>query len=93
MSIEREIQKKQLIAVLDTSEGRAVLWRLLESTGLYRSSYTGDEGTYFNEGRRNVGLELLALINSVAPDKYPLIMAENTHDRHNRDDGSASGSD
>ena len=57
--------------VLATKAGRHVLWEVLTLCGIYRTSYDGNETrTIYNEGRRSVGLELLAEINAVQPHAH-----------------------
>lgn len=73
-------QDEQLAAVLGTTEGRAVLYRLLAGGGLYRSSFSQDPYlTAFNEGARNAALRLLGDITRVAPDQYRVMQEENSH--------------
>ena len=57
--------------------GRRIVHRLLETTGVYRSSFTGNSTTFFNEGQRNVGLRVLALVHEHAPEQYAAMIAEN----------------
>ena len=52
-----------LHTVLSTYEGRAFIWRTLGLCQVFGSSWTGDERTYFYEGKRSVGLELIELID------------------------------
>jgi hypothetical protein len=62
--------------LMSDKRGRRVIWRLLESTGLYQSSFTGNSETFFREGRRDVGLKLLATVQDVTPDGFMLMMKE-----------------
>lgn len=57
--------------------GRRIVWRLLERTGMYRSSFTGDSATFFNEGQRNVGLLVMSRLMAAAPESFALMTAEN----------------
>lgn len=50
---------EDLSDVLRTTSGRRVVWTLLQHCGIYATSFTGNSGTFFNEGRRSVGLKLL----------------------------------
>ncbi len=71
--------------LMSDKRGRRVVWRLLEKTGLYRSSFTGNSETFFREGARNVGLAYMALINEHCADKYNLMVTEQReHDRPKR---------
>lgn len=62
--------------ILKTEKGRAFYWYLLCECGVFTSSFTGDNYTFFREGERNVGLKLLGFMNEVAPDAYVLMMKE-----------------
>lgn len=51
--------------------------RLLEETGVYRSSFNHSGSVMaFNEGQRNVGLRLLSQILVHAPGSYALLLEE-----------------
>ena len=56
--------------ILATEQGRRFVWRLLETTGIFKSSFTGSSETYFLEGQRNVGLKLLADVMECEPQAY-----------------------
>jgi hypothetical protein len=56
--------------------GRSFMWRLLDKAGLYRSTMTGNSQTFFNEGMRNFGIYLIALINEHCAEQYALMVAE-----------------
>lgn len=49
--------------LLQTPEGRHLVWRILEQCGVYRSSFTGDPNqTAFLEGQRSIGLWIMSEI-------------------------------
>jgi hypothetical protein len=51
--------------------GRRLMWDWLASTGLHHQSFTGEASTtFFNEGKRNIGLKLQAQILTHCPEKY-----------------------
>jgi hypothetical protein len=52
------------------------MWRMLCTTGMRRSSYTGNSETYFREGERNVGLRMQQEIERIAFDEYLLMLKE-----------------
>lgn len=59
--------------------GRRIMWRLLETAGVYRLSFTGDHATTsFKEGARNMGLGLLAKLHMYCPDSYNKMVKECT---------------
>lgn len=50
--------------VLEKPEGRRIFWRLLSKCGIFRNSFNlNSNQTGFNEGQRNIGLDLLNDIN------------------------------
>ena len=57
-------------------EGRRFVWRLLKSCHLYESSFTGTSATFFREGERNVGLQVLADITRLCPELYARMAGE-----------------
>jgi len=67
----RQIAEKQarddLIAVMSTDQGRRVVRRIIEHCGVYKTSMTGNSYTFFNEGKRDVGLFLTAKIADATP--------------------------
>lgn len=56
----REDELKDLQFILNSIEGKRFVWRYLEKCGVFQSSFTGNSETYFREGERNIGLQLLA---------------------------------
>lgn len=72
-----ERERNEDIAVWGTYAGRAFTRRLLAQAGVYRLSMVSDpHWTAFNEGARNVGLQLLARMTTTAPDEYVLMEQE-----------------
>lgn len=53
--------------LLNTPDGKVFLFRLIELTGVFASSFTGNSATFYNEGRRAVGLEIYRLIMTADP--------------------------
>lgn len=64
-------------AVMETTAGRRLLWHILDICGIYAPSFTGNSQTYFNEGRRSVGIHLLGLMDDADPTCYPSMLLEN----------------
>ena len=66
-----------LKASLATGDGRYVLGELLERARIFETVYDHSGSTmYFNEGRRNFGLELLALLVEADEAGYELLERE-----------------
>ena len=57
-------------SIADTTQGREFLWWLFEICGVFTTSYTGNSDTYFNEGRRAVGNEVLHRLVEVRPEIF-----------------------
>lgn len=62
--------------MMSDPRGRRIMWGLLGVTGVFRSSYTGDNGTFFKEGARNVGLIFMAKVNDICPVHYGEMLME-----------------
>lgn len=63
---QAEIRRRDeaaLMEILQSENGRWFLMRLLDATKVNAPCFTGNSQTFYNEGRREVGLQLL---NSVA---------------------------
>ena len=64
--------------VVSTKQGRAFLRWLLGECGVYRTSFTGNSTTFFNEGKRDIGLQVLARVTGAHPDAYLAMLKEGT---------------
>lgn len=71
--------------LMNDPRGRRLMHDWLKDSGLYRKSYTGNSETYYLEGRRSFGLELLGEINTLTPDKFVTMLEEQQHDHGNAD--------
>lgn len=65
-----------LRAVLKTASGRKVIYHILDLCNLYADSFTGNSQTFHLEGKRSIGLDILALIQEVDPKAYPKLLLE-----------------
>jgi hypothetical protein len=75
----RSLQKKAAFRrFMSDAEGRMFMWDLLTLCGIFHSSFSIDAlRCAFNEGRRDIGLRLLADINQLSPDLYMRMVGEN----------------
>ena len=62
--------------ILSTRRGRRFFWRYLEVCGVYKTSNADQHQIFFNEGMRNIGLQLLADLNEAAPEAYLVMLRE-----------------
>ena len=82
LELDREArlaEEKQLRYVLSSFEGRALIWRVIESiAGTFAPSYTaGDQyHTAFNEGSSHVGRSLMLLCQQIEPKLYLQMLSE-----------------
>jgi hypothetical protein len=74
--LERDQEKADFAWIMSDRRGRRFMWHMLEVTGVYRTSFTGNSTTFFNEGQRNVGLKLISDIHEFAPDSYTTMLEE-----------------
>ena len=82
----REIEEKDdLKKIMSLPEGKRFLWRMLSHCGVFRSSveHSGSM-TYFNEGRRDVGLYLINELH--AADSMALSKLMQEHKKENEDE-------
>lgn len=74
--IARQYEAEDFKTVMQTAQGRRFIGRLIERSGMYRTSFTGDNETFFREGSRNFGILLVALINQHCPEQYQQMIAD-----------------
>ncbi len=66
----RETELNDIRRILEYDFGRRFVWRYLGLAGVFQTSFTGNSTTFFNEGRRDIGLKLLADVTEAKPDAY-----------------------
>lgn len=72
----RDRELHDMRTVMASLEGRRFIWRLLDRAGVFRTSFTGNSTTFFNEGQRNMGLIVLADVHEACADAYIQMMTE-----------------
>lgn len=72
----REQELNDVRSILATREGLRFMWRYLTECGIFKTSFTGNSHTFFMEGRRDVGLRLLADVNEADPEAYFRMLSE-----------------
>lgn len=70
------LEKNDLLWLMGEPRGRRFVWRLLERSGVFRSSFTGNSQTFFNEGARSVGLWAQAICLEFCPEDYLKMLLE-----------------
>ncbi len=75
--LAREQELNDIRALMHDEWGRRVMWRLLEMAGVYRTSFDASNNRIcFNEGRRDVGLHLIADVDEACPEALVLMSKE-----------------
>ena len=73
-----EVREEGLRQLLNSAQGRAWMWGLLEQCDPYRTPFNTDAlQMSFNCGESNVALKLIGEIHRVAPESYLVMMKEN----------------
>jgi hypothetical protein len=63
--------------LMGTQQGRRIVWRLLDQSGVFRLSFDGNAlKMAFNEGNRNFGNQILAQIHRDCPELYSTMTKE-----------------
>lgn len=75
---DEEIKYDVLVAntreALKTRAGRDIIWHVLSICNLYGDNFTGNSQTFYLEGKRSVGLEILQLLEDVGPTSYAQLL-------------------
>lgn len=58
-------------SLMKTQDGKRVIWHILSQCGVYDTNYTGNNDTFFLQGRRDIGLNIIGLLSDVEPTLYP----------------------
>ncbi len=75
MAAERE--SADIRWLMESEQGRRIVWRFLNRSGVFRSSFSSDAlAMAFAEGNRNTGLQLMAQVHELCPDMYPEMVRE-----------------
>ncbi len=75
---KEEIAHDLLVAntrdLLKTRSGRDFIWHVLSISNLYGDIFTGNSQTFYYEGKRAVGLEVLQLLEDVGKTAYAQLL-------------------
>ena len=74
--VEYEILLENVKAVMSTHQGREVIWYILDLCPIYSSAFTGNSQTFYLEGQRDIGLDILKLLEDADPTLYPKLILE-----------------
>jgi hypothetical protein len=81
----RQTEIDDLLWLMSDKRGRRFVRRLLDRVGIYRTSFSTEAlAMAFNEGQRNVGLQLVGQINQHCPSRFSEMQREpEPHERRN----------
>jgi len=71
-----EREDNDIRKLLTFVEFRRFIWRMLTFTGMYKTSFTGNSTTFFNEGMRSVGLFVLGMVMRASPMAFAQMQQE-----------------
>jgi hypothetical protein len=78
--LARESEEGDVRWLMSNKRGRRIVWRLLDQGGVFRLSFNTNAMTMaFAEGNRNFSLRLLALLHTLCPELYPVMVKENAN--------------
>lgn len=81
---------EDVLSLAKMPQFRRFCWKILEEAGLFKMSYTrgSAEETALREGRRSVGLDVLAIIQTVDPGIFLQMQKEHVSDIRSRENNS-----
>lgn len=62
--------------VTKSTAGKEIIWSILAMCGLYSESFTGNSQTFYMEGKRAVGLEILQVMEDADKTLYARLLLE-----------------
>lgn len=69
-------READLRALLDMPAGRRVLFGLIRDTGTFDNSFTGNSGSFFNDGRKSVGQALFHEVMRLDSERFTQMWQE-----------------
>lgn len=72
-----EVLLANIREVLKSRQGKQFIWHILSLSNIYSDSFTGNSTTFYNEGRRSIGLQVLQLLEDADPTLYPRLLLDN----------------
>ena len=68
---EKDLDKEAYRFLIENPHGRRILWKMISQCGVYtRSADNSGSWTYFKEGQRSIGLNLIAEICEADSEGY-----------------------
>lgn len=64
--------------MLEHESGRRILFALIASSGTFDTSFTGNSGSFFKDGRKSVGQEFFHEVMRLDPKRFTQMWTEHT---------------
>lgn len=78
---EKDREQEDLKKLLSMPEGRRYIWRLMSNAGVFRTSFTGNSTTFFNEGKREIGLMVISEVMNASPSSFTQMQNESVNEQ------------
>jgi hypothetical protein len=78
--IEFDLLISDLRDLMKDPKFKRVIWHILGICGLYDNTFTGNSHTFYNEGKRAVGLEVLELLHLSDTTFYARLQLERSEE-------------
>jgi len=62
--------------LMKSKAGQDVVWFILSMCNLYGDQFSGNSRTFYEEGKRSVGLEILQLLEEADATIYPRLLLD-----------------
>lgn len=76
VSLQQDKFYEDLKNICKDKRVRDYLWALISRCGVYKTSFTGNSETFMKEGRRQIGLEVIADLFKADDNIYSLMRLE-----------------
>jgi len=73
---EYEILLGHVREVMKTKSGKEFVWWILDESNIYGNIFTGNSHTYFLEGKRALGLDIIGLIQDMDKTAYARLLLD-----------------
>jgi len=83
---EEELFNQNVREALTKKPVRDMIWKILDDCGLNSVTFTGDRTGDFLEGRRSIGLDILAMLEQADATIYPRMIIEMHNERDSDSD-------
>lgn len=77
IELAKRTEAEDIKWMMSSPRGRRIVWRLLDACGVNRTSFNVSASAMaFSEGRRDIGLQLLAKVQEHCIDRYVEMLSE-----------------